>query len=237
MQLSIIYEDKDILVCVKPAGIATQTAKISEPDMVSWIKNYLAKQSREKSTYVGVIHRLDLPVSGLLVFAKTKRAAADLSRQIQTEDAGKEYLALCMGCPREKKGTLIHYIRQDALSRKACVMPETEFIFGQTEPEYKKAILTYEVKEDAVDAALLKVHLQTGRFHQIRAQFAAIGHPLLGDVKYGTPESRRLSLQRKVDKIALCADGLIFCHPVTGKKMEFTLEEKYLPVWAVSDHI
>ena len=92
MQLNIIYEDKDILVCFKPAGIATQTANLHSQDMVSMLKNYLSKQEGKKSPYIGVIHRLDQPVSGLLVFAKNQKASASLSKQIQGKEANKEWI-------------------------------------------------------------------------------------------------------------------------------------------------
>ena len=112
MQLEIIYEDKDILVCFKPAGVATQTASFSSQDMVSILKNYLAKQTKEKDPYVGVIHRLDQPVSGLLVFAKNQKAAASLSKQIQDGNANKDYIACCSGILENKSGTLMHYIKK-----------------------------------------------------------------------------------------------------------------------------
>ena len=96
---------------------------------------------------------------------------------------------------------------------------------------YKKAILTYEVEKEFEDSSIIKVHLQTGRFHQIRGQFSFIGNALLGDAKYGSAESRQLSMKKRINKIALCAYRLVLKHPVTGKEMEFVLEEKYLPEW------
>lgn len=243
MQLNVIYEDKDILVCFKPAGIATQTAKLSEQDMVSGIKNYLGKQSDGKSPYVGVIHRLDQPVSGLLVFAKNQKAAASLSRQIQDGNANKDYIALCVGTLAKKIGMLVHYIMKDSVTKLAKVIGEEEYHKqsqeavadglkkGQESNPYKKAILTYEVEREFEDSSIIRVHLQTGRFHQIRAQFSFIGHALLGDSKYGTATSRELSMKKRIHKIALCAYRLVFKHPTTGKEMEFVLEDKYLPLW------
>lgn len=270
MQLNIIYEDKDMLVCFKPAGIATQTASLSHQDMVSMIKNYLAKQGAGKSPYVGVIHRLDQPVSGLLVFAKNQKSAAGLSKQIQDGNVNKDYIAFCSGVLEKKKGTLCHYIMKDSMSKLAKVLDEEQFVQykesdtrysvqiheydkiqkaqlqesnemqliqkGRLDKEktissYKKAILTYEIEKEFEDSSIVKIHLQTGRFHQIRAQFSAIGHALLGDEKYSTVESRKLSIEKRISEIALCANHLIFKHPVTGKEMEFFLEEKYLPNW------
>ena len=128
MQLEVIYEDKDILVCFKPAGVATQTASLSSQDMVSMIKNYLAKQTKEKSPYVGVIHRLDQPVSGLLVFAKNQKAAAVLSKEIQDGTANKDYIACCSGILEKKTGKLIHYIMKDPVTKLAKTLDENAFL-------------------------------------------------------------------------------------------------------------
>ena len=238
MNLKVIYEDKEIIVCYKPAGLATQTASLGSPDMVSMIKNYLAKQGKDTSDYVGLIHRLDQPVSGLLVFAKTKKAAAELSKQIQGENANKDYIAFCHGVPREKEGTLVHYIAKDPVAKKAGVMDEQEFLSAMEKSanenkkqNYKKAVLNYEVVEEREDNAILKIHLQTGRFHQIRAQFSAMGNTLLGDEKYGNRDSKESSRRKNINKIALCAYRLKIKHPNTGKELEFLLEEELLPDW------
>lgn len=238
MQLNIIYEDNDILVCFKPAGVATQTASLSSLDMVSLIKNYLAKQTKEKSPYVGVIHRLDQPVSGLLVFAKNQKAAGLLSKQIQDGTANKDYIACCAGVLEDKSGELKHYIRKDSATKLAKALDEKTFAKIQEEnkeesKDYKKAILNYEVEREAENSSIIKVHLQTGRFHQIRAQFSNIGHSLLGDAKYGTNESREVSMKKRINKIALCANHLVLKHPITGKEMEFTLDKEYLPKWYI----
>lgn len=241
MQLNVIYEDKDILVCFKPAGIATQTAKLSDQDMVSQIKNDLAQKEGTKNPYVGIIHRLDQPVSGLLVFAKNPKAAASLSKQIQDGNANKDYIAMCFGVLEEKSGELTHYIMKDSMTKLAKVLEEKIFLEKQAENApasgkeesnfYKKAILSYEVEKELEDSSIIKVHLQTGRFHQIRAQFSHIGHPLLGDAKYQTAVSRELSMKKRINKIALCANHLTLQHPTTGKVMEFVLDKKYLPQW------
>ena len=238
MQLEVIYEDKDILVCFKPAGVATQTASLSSQDMVSMIKNYLAKQTKEKSPYVGVIHRLDQPVSGLLVFAKNQKAAAVLSKEIQDGTANKDYIACCSGILENKTGNLIHYIMKDPVTKLAKTLDENAYVKLQEEKKeestgYKKSILTYEVEKEEDNSSIIKVHLQTGRFHQIRAQFSNIGNSLLGDVKYGNNMSRELSMKKRINKIALCANHLVLKHPVTGKEMEFTLDKKYLPKWYI----
>lgn len=238
MQLEVIYEDKDILVCFKPAGVATQTASLSSQDMVSMIKNYLAKQTKEKSPYVGVIHRLDQPVSGLLVFAKNQKAAAVLSKEIQDGTANKDYIACCSGTLEKKSGMLTHYIMKDPVTKLAKTLDEKAFLKLQEKKKeesagYKKSILIYEVEKEEENSSIIKVHLQTGRFHQIRAQFSNIGNSLLGDVKYGSNISKEVSMKKRINKIALCANHLILKHPITGKEMEFTLDKKYLPKWYI----
>lgn len=231
--MKIIYEDKDILVCFKPSGIATQTAKLSNQDMISMIKNYLAKETKDKNPYVGVIHRLDQPVSGLLAFAKNQKSAAALSKQIQDGNANKDYIALCSGRLEEKSGKLVHYIGKDPLTKLAVAISEEDYskLQEKEKASYKKAILIYEVEKELEDSSIVKVHLQTGRFHQIRSQFSNIGNSLLGDVKYGSKISKELSMKKRINKIALCANHLVLKHPITGKELEFTLDKEYLPKW------
>lgn len=235
MKLTVLYEDDDIIVCFKPSGIAVQSAGLASADMVSILKNYLAGKEKVKDPYVGVIHRLDQPVSGILVFAKNKKAAAKLSRQIQDSEAGKDYIALCYKVPDERKGTLIHYIRKDPAAKRAVVTDEITLKKNrkneQKDPSYKKAVLRYETQREGEECAVLKIHLQTGRYHQIRAQFAALGNALLGDVKYGTVESKELSEKMGIRTVALCAYSLAFHHPATGKEMNFVLDKEYLPQW------
>ena len=228
MQLNIVYEDADILVCFKQAGVATQTASLSSQDMVSLLKNYLVKEKKEKNPYIGVIHRLDQPVSGLLVFAKNQRSAGILSKQIQDGNANKDYLAICQGILLEKEKELVHYIRKNPETKMAQVlqeMPEN----AEEKKEWKKAALEYEVLEEREDYSLVKIHLKTGRFHQIRAQFSFVGHPLLGDVKYKTKESEEVSKKHRIRFVALCAHKLNLKHPVSGENMQFILPQMYLP--------
>ena len=246
MKLDIIYEDKEIIVCYKPSGVATQTANLGSPDLVSMLKNYLAKKG--EGNYLGVIHRLDQMVSGLLVFAKTKKAAANLSKQIQDGNANKDYIAMCSGILGEKSGTLVHYIKKDPLTKLAKIIDENDFnnnqevksekavhghkVSNETESSsYKKAVLTYEVEKESDNVSIIKVHLQTGRFHQIRAQFSYIGHALLGDSKYGSGASKEISIKKRINKVALCAYRLTLKHPVTQKELEFVLNKNYLPEW------
>ena len=220
MRTKVIYEDKDIMVIHKPAGLATQTGQIGSMDVVSELKNYLAAKGED--SYVGVIHRLDQPVEGLLVFAKNKSAAAHLSGQLAKDNLNKEYDAVVCGVTECREETLTDYLRKGNDSRAQVVTGE-EARF----PDARRAVLHYCVKEEAPPfpgTTLIHVTLQTGRFHQIRAQMAHAGYPLLGDVKYGNEMSAELSRQYGIRQVALCASAMSLQHPVTGKKLHFEIK-------------
>lgn len=216
----ILYEDGDIIVCHKPAGIATQTARVGQADMVSELTNYFkaADINLKKPLYVGVIHRLDQPVEGILVFAKNKAAAANLSRQAAGDGMKKEYLAVVCGANFSKAGELKDYLLKDGKTNTSHIVP----------PEVKgakMARLSYEIlSEGPSGTALVRVKLYTGRHHQIRVQMANAGMPLLGDRKYAGEETIATSLQFGIREIALCAYRLAFIHPKTGERMQFEIE-------------
>lgn len=220
MRTKVIYEDKDIMVIHKPAGLATQTGQIGSMDVVSELKNYLAGKGED--SYVGVIHRLDQPVEGLLVFAKNKRAAAHLSAQLAKDNLNKEYDAVVCGVTKCREETLTDYLRKGNDSRAWVVTGEEERF-----PDARRALLHYRVREEMSafpGTTLIHVTLQTGRFHQIRAQMAHAGYPLLGDVKYGNEMSAELSRQYGIRQVALCASAISLQHPVTGKMLHFEIK-------------
>lgn len=204
----IIYEDPQIIVCHKPAGVATQSARISVPDMESMLKNYLS------GGYLAVIHRLDQPVEGLLVFAKTPKAAKGLNRQLTSSGFGKYYRAVVTGIPEPPEGTLEDHLVKDARTNTSRVCTENT-------PGAKAARLHYKVKKIYGDTApvtsLVDIHLDTGRHHQIRVQMAHMGCPLVGDRKYGSGTAE--------GPLRLCAYRLEFRHPVSGEKKIFVLDE------------
>lgn len=227
----IIYEDAHILVCRKSAGLAVQTKKTAQKDMESILKNYL------KTPELYVIHRLDQPVEGLVLFAKTKAAAAGAGRQdrmekwyyavVLPENAPPDGAAKNGAAQEEEKNSdggriLTDYLRKDKLTNTSRVVREGE-------PDAKRAELVYRIiktgeAEDGGPApALARILLKTGRHHQIRIQMAHAGMPLLGDRKYGSERSKAVSLEKKTDNVALCAYRLCFPHPVTGKKMDFSI--------------
>lgn len=218
-QQRILHEDNDIIVCHKPAGIATQTARVGQADMASEIANYLAakKDGGGKSPYVGVVHRLDQPVEGILVFAKNKQAAAGLSRQAAGDEMKKEYLALVCGRDMQQSGELTDYLLKEGKTNTSRVVPME--VKGA-----KEARLSYEVVWEKPPEALVRICLYTGRHHQIRVQMANAGMPLLGDHKYAGEEALALSEKLGIRQTALCAYRLSFTHPKTGKRMRFEIK-------------
>lgn len=229
MQTQIVYEDEAVLVIRKPAGLATESAGIGQKDVVSELKNYVAKKNPGKMPYLGIVHRLDQPVEGLLVFAKTKKAAEDLTTQLGKGTLKKEYLAVVCGKVPENTGRLVDYLAKEkgmAVVKNAADAQTEKDVDAQAEkaadPQAKKAVLTYTKKAETEKFTLLAVQIETGRFHQIRAQLSHAGFPILGDEKYGSEESKELSREKKIRFTALCAASLSFRHPVTGKFMAFT---------------
>lgn len=229
MQTQIVYEDEAVLVIRKPAGLATESAGIGQKDVVSELKNYVAKKNPGKMPYLGIVHRLDQPVEGLLVFAKTKKAAENLTAQLGKGMLKKEYLAVVCGKVPENTGRLVDYLAKEkgmAVVKNAADAKTEKDVDAQAEkaadPQAKKAVLTYTKKAETEKFTLLAVQIETGRFHQIRAQLSHAGFPILGDEKYGSEESKELSREKKIRFTALCAAYLSFRHPVTGKFMAFT---------------
>lgn len=212
MKTEIIYEDKSMFVCRKPAGLAVQTAVSFQEDVVSELKNYLNVRTREKNPYLGLIHRLDQPVEGLLVVAKTKNAAAALNEQLTEGSLQKSYVAVLDGIPDQKQGMLIDHLKKDGKTNRSYVVSEKE-------PEAKRAQLAYRIlaeseTEDGRACALAEIQIESGRHHQIRVQMSHLGYPLAGDAKYGS---------RIGGQLALCAYQLECRHPLSGKRLHFTV--------------
>ena len=207
----IIYEDKDILVCHKPAGIAVQNARVGSMDLESLLKNYIAQKVPGKMPYLGIIHRLDQPVEGVLVFALNAKAAAELNRQMTSGKIKKIYLAVTEGEAKAEKATMEDWLKKDNRANSSAVV-------AAGTSGAKKAVLSYELLEtrevQGQKRNLLEICLDTGRHHQIRVQMAHAGMPLVGDRKYNPQQSGQ-------EPLALCSAKLGFLHPVTKKKMEF----------------
>ena len=177
--------------------------------MVSILKNHIYQNSvHKKQPYLAVIHRLDQPVEGLLVFAKTPAAAKELNRQLQSFGFGKYYLAVLLGCPQTADGILEDYLVKDGRTNTSRICTEET-------PDAKVARLSYHIAKTTAEFSLAEIHLDTGRHHQIRVQMAHLGYPIAGDRKYGPNQTSFSQLQ-------LFACRLEFAHPNTKKHMEFT---------------
>ena len=213
-KIKILYEDADILVCVKPAGTASETRKSGEQDMVSLLRTY--RHGRGEEPYAGLVHRLDQPVEGILVFGKHARSTSALSRQLARGGFSKIYLAVTEKAMPQQEGRLVDFLKKDSRSN-------TSFVAAQGEAQAKKAELLYQVLETQARQErvqnLVRIELLTGRHHQIRVQMAHLGTPLAGDLKYGRQETASRGTQAAGP--ALCACGLEFLHPASRKKMKF----------------
>lgn len=216
----ILYEDKHMILLWKPAGIPSQTSRAAEKDMVSILKNYRAQ--KEEDPYIALIHRLDQPVEGILLAAKTKEAAAELSRQSAAHTMDKYYRAMVHNrsirplVPGET-GKLTDYLLKNGRTNCSCIVKEGT-------KGAKKAVLEYETLRADDAFADLSIKLETGRHHQIRVQMMHAGMPLVCDFKYG--RERDASLRGAERQIALCFVKIGFLHPKTQKRMEFEMEPK-----------
>ncbi len=208
MKLNIIYEDNHILVVEKIPNIPSQKDNTNDIDMLTLVKSYIKeKYKKPGNVYVGLVHRLDRPVGGIMVFAKTSKAASRLSDQIRKNELKKTYIAVVNGSLKENKGTWIDYLIKDEKSNITSIT---------TKDKGKEAILDYEVLSELDNISLLKINLKTGRSHQIRVQTSSRGHYIIGDGKYG--------INKENINIALFAYSLEFIHPTTKVKLAFKLD-------------
>lgn len=225
--MNILYEDKEIMVIDKEAGVAVQTAKIGQQDLESMARKYLSDKGEDAASAM-IVHRLDQPVRGIILIAKTRNAAKVLSEQLNDGRAKKEYVACVLGCDKKtgEEIELRDYLIKDGKNSIAKVV-------SKGYKGAKEAVLSYMLHEsgdkiiggifpecEGVDRCqVLKITLDTGRFHQIRCQLSNAGMPILGDVKYGG-----MKVEGMRNQIALCAFRLTFEHPKSGKSMTFEVE-------------
>jgi len=209
--MEILYQDKDILVCIKPPRVLSTDEPGGLPEL---IREALGEPGGDIRT----VHRLDRVVSGVMVLARNAKAASELSRQIREDRFEKEYLAVVHGCPKEDSGRLTDLLLRSKPERKTYVVQAP----GKG---VQKAILDYQTVAKTDDLTRVRINLITGRTHQIRAQFSSRGLPLVGDRKY--------SLNQDDCEIALWSHRLAFCHPTTGERMEFSLEPPDVYPWTV----
>ena len=233
--LKVLYEDNHLIAVFKPAGVLSQSDKTGDVSMYDIVKDYIrikkgkpvgnvypvrnsegSQRKISNGVFLGLLHRLDRPVSGIILFAKTSKGASRLSEQFRNHTIEKTYHALVVGKPPKTRGMLVNFLGKDQKLQKA-----KEYKDG------KEAKLFYEVIKSNGKYSLLKIKIDTGKFHQIRSQLSLAGFPILGDVKYGG--------ERWQDKksIALCATGLSFFPATSDKLAKLSIEipgewEKYL---------
>lgn len=207
--LNVIYEDNHLLVVIKPQNIPTQEDESKDKDLLTMVKEYIKeKEEKPGNVYVGLVHRLDRPTGGLMVFAKTSKAASRLTDQMKGGEFKKRYLTVVVGKPREKRAKLVNFLKKNARTNTVQVVPELT-------TGAKRAELNYEVLDEKEKVSLVSVDLQTGRSHQIRVQMRNINCPVYGDVKYGG------DTLAKGHNLALWAFELRFVHPTTKENMTF----------------
>lgn len=207
--LIILYEDNHLIVVVKEQNVPTQEDSSKDKDLLNMVKDYIKeKYNKPGNVYVGLVHRLDRPTGGVMVFAKTSKAAARLCEQIKDGRFEKRYLAVTVGTPRDKQARVEDYLLKDTANNIVKRLPAK--VEGA-----KKAILDYKVLENTSQIALVEITLITGRTHQARVQMAGLGTPIFGDAKYGG------DTLAKGAKLSLWAYNLSFKHPVSEETLTF----------------
>lgn len=220
-KLNVIYEDNHIIVVEKPVNIPSQGDKTGDIDMLTIIKSYIKeKYNKPGEVYLGLVHRLDRPTGGVMVFARTSKAAARLSEAIRDKKFHKKYLAIVDGKMEKDKGSMRDFLLKNEKTNTSKVVKEGT-------KNSKEAILDYEVVKynDEINMSVVKVDLHTGRHHQIRVQFASRGHSLSGDQKYGT--------RGRGKQLALWAYSLSFSHPTTKEELTFEVYPEIIGSWKI----
>ena len=224
-KLNVIYEDNHIIVVEKPVNIPSQGDKTGDIDMLTIVKDYIKeKYNKPGEVYLGLVHRLDRPVGGVMVFAKTSKAASRLSEQVRVKDFKKKYLVIVDGKMPKNSDTLEDYLlKNERLNMSKVVDKETK--------NSKLAKLDYEVikYDKELDLSVLKIYLHTGRHHQIRVQLANLGHSIYGDQKYGT--------RGRGKQICLWAYELSIFHPITKEEMTFKILPEKIGSWKILEDI
>ncbi len=219
VKIEILYEDADIIVCVKPVGVPTQPDKSNDEDMESYIKNYIFEnEEMDEEPYVAVVHRLDRPVGGVMVFAKNQKAAANLSDQITGGEMVKFYQAVLTGELPDECGTLVDYLVKDSKTNTSKVVAKGTKNAKRAELNYE-VLDVFETNEGVLSYVLIE--LITGRHHQIRVQMSSRNAGIYGDTKYNP---RFMKVKRRYQQIALYSCRLEFAHPTTGEWLVFKSE-------------
>lgn len=217
--LQVLHEDNHLIVVNKRPGDIVQGDKTGDMPLSEVVKEYIkVKYNKPGNVYLGVVHRLDRPTSGIVVFAKTSKALPRLNKLFKDKEAKKTYWAVIKNAPPKTEDTLVHYLKRNPKQNKS-------FAHTKEVPDSKKAILEYRLLKKLDNYYLLEIDLETGRHHQIRSQLSAVGSPIKGDLKYGFDRSN------KDASIHLHARKITFVHPVKKEKLEITAHPPQDPVW------
>ena len=223
--LKVIYEDNHIIVVEKKPNIPSQGDKTNDIDMLTIVKQYIKeKYNKPGEVYLGLIHRLDRPVGGVMVFAKTSKAAARLSEQVRNKIFKKKYLTIVDGKMEKEKDSLEDYLLKNEKNNLSKVVNEKTKNAKQAKLDYE--VLTY---NDEINLSVLKINLHTGRHHQIRVQLSSRGHSIYGDQKYGT--------RGRGKQIALWAYSLTILHPISKEEMTFISLPEKIGSWIMVEGI
>lgn len=223
--LKVIYEDNHIIVVEKKPNIPSQGDKTNDIDMLTIVKQYIKeKYNKPGEVYLGLIHRLDRPVGGVMVFAKTSKAASRLSEQVRNKVFKKKYLTIVDGKMEQEKASLEDYLLKNEKNNLSKVVDEKTKNAKQAKLDYE--VLTY---NDEINLSVLKIDLYTGRHHQIRVQLSSRGHSIYGDQKYGT--------RGRGKQIALWAYSLTIVHPISKQEMTFISIPEKIGSWKILENI
>ncbi len=210
-ELNILYEDNHLIVVLKPQMTACCPDESGDENLFDCVKEYLkVAYNKPGNAFLGLVHRLDRPTGGVMVFAKTSKAAARLTEQMKNGGFEKKYYAVLCGTPNKKTAVLENYLRKNSVTN-------TVYVCTQTEENAKFASLEYNLIEEKAGLSLAEITLHTGRTHQIRVQFSAINCPVYGDMRYGGEKAVK-------GRLALWAYSLKFSHPTTGETLKFLVE-------------
>ena len=208
--MDVVYEDNHLIIVNKSSSEIVQGDKTGDKPLAEMVKEYITqKYHKPGNVFLGVVHRLDRPVSGLVVFARTSKALARLNEMFRTKEVHKTYWAIVGNCPSAEEGELVHWLVRNEKQNKS-------YAYDKEKPEAKKAILDYKLIGRSERYFLLEVDLKTGRHHQIRCQLAKMGCPIKGDLKYGSPRSN------PDGSICLHARRVRFVHPVSKQEIDVT---------------
>lgn len=217
--LLVLFEDNHIIIINKRAGDITQGDKTGDIPLSEVVKDYLKdKYQKQGNVFLGVVHRLDRPTSGVIIFAKTSKSLERLNKMLRDKEIQKTYWAVVKNHPEKEVTTLIHFLKKNPTNNKSAV-------YNKEIEGSKKAVLHYKVSQKFDNYSLLEINLETGRHHQIRSQLAAIGFPIKGDVKYGFPRTN------KDASIHLHARKIEFVHPVSKELISIAAPTPDEVIW------